>query len=483
VEANFFRLALERIKPYLLGQRLEKIYFTAPGLWTFRFSFKKFFILSLVPRKKFFCLQEKGIDNPLSPSPKVMYLRKHLKNRRVKDVVSRWWKREFYLDFGELYLKLGLDVEPYLSSELLLEEVSWPPFEQVFEDEKIYLTFPQLTPPVRKRIKSLEGREREKFWQDLQEGNFSTCYVYPKNILLWPEGDNFLFSSSNFLEGMQVYAQEHLKSLFNLTIEEKKIQKKEEKKVKKILKKVEEDLKNLEQKLKLSRIGELIKNNLYTLDKEAKVDEIEVINEKGELEKIKLNPKLSIKENMLFCFKQAEKGKRGLLILNNRKQELEKLLCSLQIRKDEIKQVEEKKVTLPKKYQGLAVKVFVSSDGFLLLRGKNQKANHKLLNLASSFDLWFHVQDGPGAHVLLRRDSKNQEVPLRSLQEAAILAGLSSYQREAGRAKIMYTEVRFLRKAKGMPLGEVLIDKLLGTLEVDLDLDLEEKLLWRAHNE
>lgn len=483
MEANFLRLALKDVKKILLGKRVEKIYYTPPGVWSFRFSYKNFLLISLIPRKRFLCIQKEGIDNPSLPPAKVMYLRKYLKKKRVKDLVSFWWKREFWLDFGGLYLALGLDREPYLSDSLPKEEMIWPSLEDIENTSKIYLKYPQLSPPVRKKLAALVKEDRVEFWQRLKRGDFSTAYVYGDNILLWPTKDKVIFESNNFLDAMEVYAKLHLKEIFNLAKEELKEKKEKSKKLKKTLKKIDLDLQNLRNKLSFSRKGELIKNNLFKLNKEDKVEQIEVMNEKGEIEVIKLNPKLSIKENMLFFFKQAEKAKRGLIILEQRKQHLQNLLGTVQEEKKKSEEVKNKQIILPKKYQGLAVKVFVSSDGFLILRGKNQKANHKLLNLASAFDLWFHVQDGPGAHVFLRRDSAKQEVPEKSLKEAAILAALSSYRREDKKASVMYTEVKFLRRHKKLPLGEVLIDKILGSLQIELDKGLEEKLLWRKNNE
>ena len=111
------------------------------------------------------------------------------------------------------------------------------------------------------------------------------------------------------------------------------------------------------------------------------------------------------------------------------------------------------------------------------MRGKNKKANHKLLSSgASSFDLWFHAQDGPGAHIILKRDYKDQKVPEKSMREAAALAGLFSYQKDAGQAKIMCALVKDVRKVKGFDLGRVMVDKVLKTLLVTLEPDLEDRL-------
>ena len=132
---------------------------------------------------------------------------------------------------------------------------------------------------------------------------------------------------------------------------------------------------------------------------------------------------------------------------------------------------------LPKRYRELAVSLFRSSDGFTMIRGKNKKANHDMLSKAASpFDYWFHVEDGPSSHIILKRDHPGQDVPESTLIEAAILCGLKSYRRDDGKADIMYALVKDVRKVKGFNLGQVAVDRKLGTLRVNLNPALENSL-------
>ena len=133
--------------------------------------------------------------------------------------------------------------------------------------------------------------------------------------------------------------------------------------------------------------------------------------------------------------------------------------------------------SLPKRYKGLAIALFRSSDGFTIIRGKNKKANHDILSKAASpFDYWLHVADGPSSHVILKRDHPGREVPEATLTEAAILCGLKSYRSEDDKADIMYALVKDVRKVKGFAHGQVAVDKRLGTLRVKLDASLEKTL-------
>ena len=67
-------------------------------------------------------------------------------------------------------------------------------------------------------------------------------------------------------------------------------------------------------------------------------------------------------------------------------------------------------------------------------------------------------------------------MPETTLSEAAILCGLKSYRSEDGMADVMYALVKDVRKVKGFNIGQVAVDKKLGTLRVELDPDLEKRI-------
>ena len=132
---------------------------------------------------------------------------------------------------------------------------------------------------------------------------------------------------------------------------------------------------------------------------------------------------------------------------------------------------------MPAKYRGIKVGTYRSSDGFLILRGRSAQANHQLLTKAASpFDYWLHAQDGPGAHVVVRRDFPAQEVPERTIQEAAALAALASHLKMADRGDVLLCLVRDVRTIKGANLGMVGVDKVLRTVRPVIDPALEERL-------
>ncbi|SDN62056.1 Predicted component of the ribosome quality control (RQC) complex, YloA/Tae2 family, contains fibronectin-binding (FbpA) and DUF814 domains [Desulfonauticus submarinus] len=478
MEANFCRFALESLKQKILFTRLEKIYNPYPKLWTFKFSKQGFLCLYASQKGGFFFLRPNNLDNPSSPSPKVMFLRKHCKNRIVKSFSFFWPRRIFWLGFGDLFLELSLESEPKIVEKPILEEVIWPSLEEIDSNKEIFRIYPQISPPLRKFLASLSKERKKNFYLKLQVEKSFDFYIYENNILLWEQGSNVISKTDNPLEALSIFGEYKLKEIIGERFSKLKQQNREEKRLKKILLKLEEDKKKLKKRIELLEYGKLLQANLYNLDRNKKVSKVNVIDFTGNTITIFLDCKKTILENMENFFKQAAKGERGLKAIEKRKQQIQKQLQDVRIKQKQEIKIKQKAFFVPKKYQGLQIKAFISSDGFLILRGKNSKANHKLLSVASPFDLWFHAQDGPGAHVILRRDSKKQEVPLQSLKEAACLAALASYQKNAEKGKVMCAEVKNVRKVKGLSLGQVIVDKILHSFWIDIDPNLETKLRY-----
>jgi predicted ribosome quality control (RQC) complex YloA/Tae2 family protein len=96
-----------------------------------------------------------------------------------------------------------------------------------------------------------------------------------------------------------------------------------------------------------------------------------------------------------------------------------------------------------------------TGEGYELLVGRTDRDNdHITLRVAKSFDLWFHVADYPGSHVILR-NPKRQPVPQGSIIEAAQLAAKFSQAREDTRVAVNYCERKFVTKPKGFAPGQV----------------------------
>lgn len=94
-----------------------------------------------------------------------------------------------------------------------------------------------------------------------------------------------------------------------------------------------------------------------------------------------------------------------------------------------------------------------SPTGLEVLVGRNNRQNDQLtFRTAGDYDLWFHTQEIPGSHVLLRL--KPGAAPeAEDLQFAADLAAYHSRARQSDQAPVVYTEPKHVYKPKGAKPG------------------------------
>ena len=117
---------------------------------------------------------------------------------------------------------------------------------------------------------------------------------------------------------------------------------------------------------------------------------------------------------------------------------------------------------------------YESSDGFMILVGRNNEQNDRLsLKSASKNDLWLHTQNFPGSHTIIVTEGR--EVPEDTLIEAAIIAAYHSRARQSSGVPVDYTPVRNLKKPQGAKPGKV-IYHVYNTLYVTPDRDIVNKL-------
>lgn len=99
-----------------------------------------------------------------------------------------------------------------------------------------------------------------------------------------------------------------------------------------------------------------------------------------------------------------------------------------------------------------------SSDGFLILVGRNNLQNDKLtLHTARGKDLWFHTKNAPGSHTVVM--SEGRDIPNATKNEAAQLAVLHSSQAAGAKVAVDYTEVKNIRKTGDLKPGMVLYER------------------------
>ena len=100
---------------------------------------------------------------------------------------------------------------------------------------------------------------------------------------------------------------------------------------------------------------------------------------------------------------------------------------------------------------------YVSSDGFLICVGRNNLQNDKLtMKTARGKDMWFHTKKSPGSHVVVF--SEGEDIPLRTQNEAAMLAVYHSSLKDSARVEIDYTFVKNIKKTNDLKPGMVIYD-------------------------
>ncbi len=100
---------------------------------------------------------------------------------------------------------------------------------------------------------------------------------------------------------------------------------------------------------------------------------------------------------------------------------------------------------------------FRTSDGYDLYVGKNNLQNDQLtFHFAMPDDLWFHVNDIPGSHVILRTNGqKMEDLPDRAFEEAAAAAAHYSAAGSDSKAEVDYLLRREVKKPSGARPGFV----------------------------
>jgi predicted ribosome quality control (RQC) complex YloA/Tae2 family protein len=106
------------------------------------------------------------------------------------------------------------------------------------------------------------------------------------------------------------------------------------------------------------------------------------------------------------------------------------------------------------------------AEGFVIWVGKSARQNDALLRAAAPNDLWLHVRDHAGSHVVVRTGGQ-PNVPQTVVVAAARLAARHSKASSEPRAEVLVTRVKHVRKPKGAPAGLANV-QVSDTLTVDL---------------
>lgn len=113
----------------------------------------------------------------------------------------------------------------------------------------------------------------------------------------------------------------------------------------------------------------------------------------------------------------------------------------------------------------------------------NRQNDHLTFKTARPDDIWLHVKNAPGAHVILQPAGGGSAPSDTALREAAALAAYFSSARGAGNVPVDWTRARHVRKPKGARPGMVIYDHH-QTIYVTPDEDLvRDRVVDETHRQ
>lgn len=246
-----------------------------------------------------------------------------------------------------------------------------------------------------------------------------------------------------------------------------------------LLKKYSKRLENMNAKLNECKnmdtyqlYGELITSNLYQYANQ-NLDSIVVENyySNNELVTIPLDKSITVNKNAAKYFKKYHKLKNAFSIVSLQKEEtkielqyIESLIYSIENSnslpelEDIIVELYESKIITNKKKKFKTSKTQNSIntfeplkftiDGFTVLAGKNNHQNDRLsLKVATKNDIWFHVKNVQGSHVILR--TENKVIDISTLEKCAKIAVENSKARHSSNVAVDYCEAKYVKKPIG----------------------------------
>ena len=250
-----------------------------------------------------------------------------------------------------------------------------------------------------------------------------------------------------------------------------------------------DELLNNQSKEDLKIFADLLSINIYKIEKGMKKISVENIYDNMKEIEISLDERKSPRENIEAYYKKYKKLKTADEIIKAELPKIEEeikyikqILETIEIitELNELSEIEEELISLgyirkskknKQKLEKSKPYVFETESGALIYVGKNNLQNENLtLKFANKNDIFFHAQDVPGSHVILRGTNLTED----DYKIAGFLAGYYSYFKNEGYANVDYTEKKHIRKAKGTGLGMVYYDNY-KTLFIDFKDKLYDK--------
>jgi fibronectin-binding A domain protein len=485
------KFLVEELKQDLINFKVNKIIQYDNHSFSLIFPKKNLFF-QIKDSKSIVYIKDKKDENTNISSSFILSIKKYLDHSQLDDIKILNLDRIVSFKFKRINISGEIDIN-YLIFEIMGRH------SNIFlldKDFKIINIFNNNVSIENKRFYAINSKY-EYFELDKKEIDFETIFTSPQEMIDKIKGIGNIFASDTynniekrkqlsssykgyiFKNNNNVYLSYNKFSKFNnyeineyntlneainsyfeefvntslITDKKKKIEKFLLNKIKKnykILENIEKDIFKDSNFEEYRYLADLLASYIYLI--KPRMDKIEVFDyNKNKNILIDLDPKKSPSDNLNLLYKKYRKAKKGLEFANERKikiledqKYLDEVLnflikendyLGLEEIEDELglkKKIENKKNKIKKRE--LLKYVY---NGYEIFVGRNHtENNHLTFEKAKNNDIWLHVRDIPGSHVIIVTNKK--KVDQDTLYYAAGLAALHS--KGEGRKIIDYTE-------------------------------------------
>jgi predicted ribosome quality control (RQC) complex YloA/Tae2 family protein len=198
---------------------------------------------------------------------------------------------------------------------------------------------------------------------------------------------------------------------------------------------------------------------------------------------VTLDPTKTLNENAQIYYKSYQKAKRSFQHIESQMEQNQAFIDVFQDLKtfvsfatpESLKDLESELIPygfkgnkmpkISKKQSSKPNIIRLEDQGIIFYIGKNNIQNEYVTHvLANKEDMWFHVKDGAGAHVVVTTKTLSEYI----LRKACMLAAYFSSMRESSSIPVDYTLVKHVKKIPGLP-GYRVSYKQHSTLYIDID--------------
>ncbi|MBQ0110300.1 MAG: NFACT family protein [Oscillospiraceae bacterium] len=495
LDSRFLDFLCEELNSALCGAHIEKIH--CPGGGEFVLAVKKQKLYISLSRSPFITLCDTEFINPDTPPMFCMLLRKHLQNGKITEIIKPCADRIVKISVQKRD-EMGFMTENHLFFELFgggnlilcnADNKIIDAFKKTtLEDDRLIMPGAVYNLPV------CDLGFSPLILREAQHRNISPSElsISPAAVILRDQtgemkdisytkitqyGDYFNNEIyPDFITAVNTYYIERQKAI-NLENQKKELNKTVKNLIarnrrKLIIRKEEKEKSLSREQLRIK--GELLKANLYKVQKGAKSVTVENFYDNMKPLEIALKTHLTPAKNADEYFKEYKKECTAAALLDSLIFECEEFLEYLYSVEEELSRVQNKndidEIIAELRENGIirtkkASKKIKTADvnrenfeGFEIMYGKNNRQNEQVtLALSQKNDIWLHIKNYPGSHVVIK--TKNKEVPKTVLEHAAEIALKNSGAASKNAGEVDYTLIKNVKKPQGAKCGHVIYKK------------------------